>query len=110
VRSTAVRWSSSRRGARAEARPRRLRGRRRNDEAEQRRVDGAEQFSTVCCVLSDCSGSAGASVAGRNAEGKIDDELRLVLAMLDDLPAAVVLQGEAGIGKTSIWHAAIAEL
>jgi DNA-binding CsgD family transcriptional regulator len=39
-----------------------------------------------------------------------DDELRLVLATLDDLPVAVVLQGEAGIGKTSIWHAAIAEL
>ena len=39
-----------------------------------------------------------------------DEELRLVLASLDDLPAAVVLQGEAGIGKTSIWHAAIGEL
>jgi len=39
-----------------------------------------------------------------------DEELRVVLATLDDLPAAVVLQGEAGIGKTSIWHAAIGEL
>jgi DNA-binding NarL/FixJ family response regulator len=39
-----------------------------------------------------------------------DEELRLALASLDELPAAVVLTGEAGIGKTSIWRAALAEL
>lgn len=35
------------------------------------------------------------------------EELRAVLARLGDLPAAVVLEGEVGIGKTSIWRAAI---
>ncbi|MDQ3379629.1 MAG: AAA family ATPase [Actinomycetota bacterium] len=39
-----------------------------------------------------------------------DEELGLVLATLADLPAAVVLEGEAGIGKTCIWRAAVAEL
>jgi DNA-binding CsgD family transcriptional regulator len=39
-----------------------------------------------------------------------DEELGVVIATLDDLPAAVVLEGEAGIGKTSIWRAALAEL
>ena len=39
-----------------------------------------------------------------------DEELAQVLATLDNLPAAVVLEGEAGIGKTSIWRAALAEL
>ena len=39
-----------------------------------------------------------------------DAELRQVLTALDELPAAVVLEGEAGIGKTSVWRAALAEL
>ncbi|HET7744232.1 MAG TPA: AAA family ATPase [Gaiellaceae bacterium] len=39
-----------------------------------------------------------------------EEELGLVLAALEDLPAAVLLEGEAGIGKTSIWRAALAEL
>ncbi len=45
-----------------------------------------------------------AEVVGR------DEELGLVLAALEDPPAAVLLEGEAGIGKTSIWRAALAEL
>ncbi len=36
-----------------------------------------------------------------------DEELRLVLSTLEDLPAAVVLEGDAGIGKTSVWRAAV---
>jgi DNA-binding CsgD family transcriptional regulator len=39
-----------------------------------------------------------------------DDELRQVLTTLDDLPVTVVLEGEAGIGKTSIWRAALDKL
>jgi hypothetical protein len=36
-----------------------------------------------------------------------DEELQLVLSALEDLPAAVVLEGDAGIGKTSVWRAAV---
>jgi DNA-binding CsgD family transcriptional regulator len=39
-----------------------------------------------------------------------DEEVGLVLTTLGDLPAAVVLEGDAGIGKTSVWRAALAEL
>ena len=39
-----------------------------------------------------------------------DEELELVVGALADLPAGVVLEGEAGIGKTSIWRAALGEL
>jgi DNA-binding CsgD family transcriptional regulator len=39
-----------------------------------------------------------------------EEELGLALATLDRLPAAVVLEGEAGIGKTSVWQAAVDEL
>jgi len=35
------------------------------------------------------------------------EELRGVLAGLEHLPAAVILEGEPGIGKTSIWGAAL---
>jgi DNA-binding CsgD family transcriptional regulator len=38
------------------------------------------------------------------------EELRGALAGLEDLPAAVVLEGEPGIGKTSIWRAALEAL
>jgi DNA-binding CsgD family transcriptional regulator len=46
----------------------------------------------------------GAELIGR------DEELGLVLVALEDPPAAVILEGEAGIGKTSVWRAALAEL
>lgn len=39
-----------------------------------------------------------------------DEELRLALGSLGDLPAAVVLEGDPGIGKTSVWRAALDEL
>jgi DNA-binding SARP family transcriptional activator/DNA-binding CsgD family transcriptional regulator len=39
-----------------------------------------------------------------------EEELRLVLASLEELPAAVVLEGDPGIGKTSVWQAALGEL
>jgi DNA-binding CsgD family transcriptional regulator len=39
-----------------------------------------------------------------------EEELGLVLAALGALPAAVLLEGEAGIGKTSVWRAALDEL
>ena len=45
-----------------------------------------------------------AEVVGR------DEEIELVLGALCDLPAAVAVEGEAGIGKTSVWRAALAEL
>lgn len=39
-----------------------------------------------------------------------DEELALVLAALEVSPAAVILEGDAGIGKTRIWRAALTEL
>ena len=39
-----------------------------------------------------------------------DEELAAVAAFLDgDFPAALVLAGEAGIGKTTVWRAALAQ-
>jgi hypothetical protein len=40
-----------------------------------------------------------------------DEELAAVVAFLDgDFPAALVVQGEAGIGKTTLWRAGLAEV
>jgi DNA-binding CsgD family transcriptional regulator len=39
-----------------------------------------------------------------------DEELQVALVALDELPAAVVFEGEPGIGKTILWQAALAEL
>ena len=39
-----------------------------------------------------------------------DDELALLadfFASLEDLPCALVLEGEAGIGKTAVWAAGV---
>src|SRR5262245_40185496 len=39
-----------------------------------------------------------------------DEELAAIAAFLDgDLPAALVLAGEAGIGKTTLWRAGLQE-
>ncbi len=53
-------------------------------------------------------------VAGFPMSGDVvgrDEELRTIMTVLDspaDQPAAILLQGEPGIGKTTLWAAAIA--
>jgi DNA-binding CsgD family transcriptional regulator len=76
---------------------------------------GVDAFSAsrrvVTPLLGFCSCLAGAMDPPMAGEliGR-EEELRLVLARLADLPAAAVLEGQEGIGKTSIWRAALAEL
>jgi DNA-binding CsgD family transcriptional regulator len=51
-------------------------------------------------------------VAGRGDVVGRDDELRTIMRVLDspaDQPPAIVLQGEPGIGKTTLWVAAIGQ-
>lgn len=55
------------------------------------------------------TGAAAGSLSGRFPEvvGR-DEELAAVVAVLDgDLPVALLIEGEAGIGKTTVWRAGL---